>query len=75
MFWCNLVQSGATTALNASLTNPADWHLNGRALPWQALRCAVNDEAHVIEPQPGATKPALTANHGGARLDIFETEN
>jgi len=68
------VQSGATAALNASITSPIDWHLDDRALPWQPLRCAVNDQAHVIKPEPGATEAALAADDGRTRLDVFETE-
>jgi hypothetical protein len=43
-------------------------------LPAQLIRRAVNDEAHVIEPQPGATEPALTANDGRTRLNVFKAE-
>jgi hypothetical protein len=40
----------------------------------QLLRRAINDEAHVIKPEPGPTKTALAADYRGTRLDVFETE-
>jgi len=69
--WCNLVQSGATTDL---LIRAGHQCFNAPILPRQLLRRAINHEAHVIEPEPGATESALAADQGRARLDVFETE-
>jgi hypothetical protein len=65
------VQLGATNHL---LIRGGRRCFDAPILPWQLLRGAINDEAHVIKPQPGATETALASDDGGTRLDIFETE-
>jgi len=51
-----------------------NWHLNCGIFLWQSLRCAFNDEAHVIKPEPGAAETALAADNRGTWLNVFETE-
>jgi hypothetical protein len=63
-----LVQLVATTG---SLIRGGHRCFDAPILLRQLLRGAINDEAHMIKPQPGPTKPALTADDGRARLDVF----
>jgi len=56
------------------LTETVALHLERGDLLWQLVGSAIDDGAHVVEPEAGAAKAAFAADDGRTLLEDLETE-